>query len=147
MDNDLFVLGRGAGLNFSEILNTAIAALLGVPYEEKDLLRKKRYHLEEKIRGRYAAESRAIAAEKATKEAEKMREQEEEQKQERLWAAITRAITGLEAVAFGRLPEFDRHGDYYDFWERIAAAASVLAGCEVSVSAVQEVVRRGRTRG
>ena len=39
MDNDLFVLGRGAGLNFSEILNTAIAALLGVPYDEKDLLR------------------------------------------------------------------------------------------------------------
>lgn len=110
------------------MLNTAIAALLDVPYEEKDLLRKKRYHLEEKIRDRYAAEARVIEAEHASEE------------------AIRGAIAGLEAVAFGRLPEFDRHGDYYDFWERIAAAASDLAGCEVGVAAVQEVVRRGRAK-
>jgi len=146
VDNDLFVLGRGAGLNFSEILNTAIAALLDVPYEEKDLLRKKRYHLEEKIRDRYAAEARVIEAEHASEEAVKVKEQEEEQKQERIEEAIRGAIAGLEAVAFGRLPEFDRHGDYYDFWERIAAAASDLAGCEVGVAAVQEVVRRGRAK-
>jgi len=129
------------------VLNTAIAALLNVPYEEKDLLRKKRYHLEEKIRDRYAAEARVIEAEHASEEAVKVKEREDEKKQERIEEGIRQSLDGLTAIAFGRLPEFDRHGDYYDFWDRLAAAASDLAGCEVSVSAVQEVVRRGRTRG
>lgn len=124
-------------------MNTAIAALLDVPYSEKDLLRKKRYYMEEAIRDRYAAESRAIADEAAKKEAVKVTE---EQKQERIEEAIRGAIDGLDAVAFGRLPEFDRHGDYSDFWERIAAVASGLAGCEISTAAVQEVVRRGRAK-
>ena len=133
-------------MNFSEVLNTAIAALLDVPYGEKDLLRKKRYHMEEAIRDRYAAESRAIADEAAKKEAVKVMEEQKEQKQERIEEAIRGAIGGLDAVAFGRLPEFDRHGDYSDFWERIAAVASGLADCEISTAAVQEVVRRGRAK-
>jgi len=99
--------------------------------------------MEEAIRDRYAAESRAIADEAAKKEAVKVTE---EQKQERIDEAIRGAIGGLDAVAFGRLPEFDRHGDYSDFWERIAAVASGLADCEISTAAVQEVVRRGRAK-
>ena len=100
--------------------------------------------MEEAIRDRYAAESRAIADEVAKKEAVKVMEEQKEQKQERIDEAIRGAIGGLDAVAFGRLPEFDRHGDYSDFWERIAAVASGLADCEISTAAVQEVVRRGR---
>ncbi|MDD3516562.1 MAG: hypothetical protein PHD35_12585 [Synergistaceae bacterium] len=116
---------------------------MDVPYGEKDLLRKKRYHMEEIIRDRYAAESRAIADEVAKKEAEK---EAVKVKQERIEEAIREATGGLDAIAFGRLPEFDRHGDYSDFWERIAAVASGLAGCEISTAAVQEVVRRGRAK-
>ena len=138
------MLARGEGLNFSAVLNYALAAVLDIPYDEPALLRKRRFHMQELIKERFRAEKEAVKAEEAAKAAEKGAKESAAVKDADIAAAIWRALGGLGAVAFGRLPEFDRNGDYYEFWDRTAAAVSRAAGCPVSTVQVQEVVRRGR---
>lgn len=135
---DLHARARSDELNLSEILNQTLAAIYGVEYRsEKQILMGKIPGVAEEVKNRIKQEQRMMEQEQSNAEAKQA-------EQEQIAAAIWRALGGLGAVAFGRLPEFDRNGDYYEFWDRTAAAVSRAAGCPVSTVQVQEVVRRGR---
>jgi hypothetical protein len=134
VDGDLFVLGRGAGLNFSEILNYAIASILDVPYEEKALIRQKRQVMQDQIKQRFLAEKEAIMAEYLESEAAN---KEKEQ--------VDRVIEGIlkhVGVAVAKRRLYDPHGDYVEWWENLATSASQTAGTTVSVQDLQEAARR-----
>lgn len=134
VDGDLFVLGRGAGLNFSAVLNYALAALLEVSYDDPALLRKKRAHMEASIKARFRDEKAAVAAEVAAKEAEADQE-------ERIHAAIMRVIGPIQGMARRRL--HDPYGDYIDWWENLAEIASKDAGVTIEASDIRLVVKNG----
>lgn len=134
VDSDLFVLGRGAGLNFSEILNIGLAAALDVPYEKKDVIRQKRLYMQQSVKERFAAEKAAIKAEEQAKEAEADQE-------ERIHAAIMRVIGPIQGMARRRL--HDPYGDYIDWWENLAEIASKDAGVTIEASDIRLVVKNG----
>ena len=134
VDPDLFVLGRGAGINFSEVLNIGLAAALGVQYEKKDVIRQKRLYVEQSVKDRFAAEKEAIMAE----EQAKVRENEE---RERVHDAIMRVVGSILDMARRRL--YDPHGDYIEWWEELARRVSKEAGTEISVEDLQAFVRHG----
>ncbi len=134
VDSDLFVLGRGAGLNFSEILNIGLAAALDVPYEKKDVIRQKRIYMQQSVKERFAAEKAAIEAEDRAKVAEK-------EEEERVHDAIMNVVGGIWDMARRRL--HDPYGDYIEWWGELARLASEEAGVEIDITDVQAVVKYG----
>jgi len=137
VDSDLFVRGRSDNLNFSEIMNLALAAIYGTDYgEDRKIIRNRIPMMQKTISEKVNEEKEAIRTEQERIKAE-------QKEHERIETAIMSSLEGIRSLAYGRLPEFDIHGDYESFWARLAEKASQAAGVEISPGQVQCVVRQG----
>lgn len=146
IDRDLYTVGRGENLNFSEVMNYALAGVLGFDYEsDRDLIRQRTQEMVIGIRQKFREETSRIEEEVRAAERDKIESKVREELQGRQQEVVHEVILDVlknPASHTNRLPEADMFNDHASWWEEKSEQVSARAGVRVSTNELQNFVRQ-----